>query len=988
MLGYKWKLSALKKYKGQNNLIEKLPVHQGGKSLLTGNQEEDKGTMAAGKGETGTNFAAGGGRGQMQYSHERYDWWVSRTQKKGFEALTLGRWAKKFRQKPSVAVVIYCQAIIEESFFWETMLTVLRQSYDHWKAYLLVSGEAADQLDGYIKNLSAWDKSKIAFAADKRTSRLLNALTEDYVVFCSMGDILQPHALFEMVYQLNVLPGCRLVYADHDYIDRSGRRYNPFFKPDWSPDLLLSTNYFGRFCMVSREYALKVGGVNDDLEEAKYYDLWLRITEKSGLAAHVADILCSYRENETDIKTYSVEIMVLSQSMLRRGISASVFITGAPGKYRVKRTIAEHPRVSIIILATGRLEVIGRCLTAVEKNTSYSNYEVIIVYSGTEENEEVRRYLSGLKHRVLEVNEPYNRARLNNLGAKEATGDCLVFLNADTEVIVSDWLEAMLEHALRPEVAMVSPLLLYPDSTVQYAGLVLTPEGNGCLSIFRRQPWPGNEYQDYLKIVRNCTVVTGACVMIRKGLFLEAGCFDEGFNVVHSDTDFCLRTRKMGYLHVWTPFARLYRHEAACHGDVFSEDDQILLRSRWSEAFHNGDPYHNPNLSLDSAINITDNLLAIDNKTNFYFEAGEVRRILVISLDHRGDQMLCLPAIRKLRRKFPGAEITLLGAGWSREIYAHEPVDRVLVYDYFSSQSLLMHKDFNNDEEKARVRSWLSGYNFDLAVDLRKLPDTYIFLKDLSRARFLVGSFLNPPEADLDIAVLPQVDAAGRLPKNHAAEKKLQLIEAIHTLEDVSGAMVLSGDELARIKIKFDAVLTEKTGFVVGIHPGVGDYRRQWPGHYFGILADWLIDRGATVVFFGGADDLEIIRSVGESMKGRAYSLAGQINIREFMGMVSCCHLFIGNNSGPMHMAAQMGVPTVGIFSGLVDAREWGPLGGHALTVGKVSPCSPCYIGDCKEGCSMDCKKTLYPGDVIKAIKRIAVLTGFNWPEISGEHLT
>jgi GT2 family glycosyltransferase len=273
----------------------------------------------------------------------------------------------------------------------------------------------------------------------------------------------------------------------------------------------------------------------------------------------------------------------------------------------VRRKIIDDPKVSIIIPTAyydAQRNVLA-CLRSIAEKSSYWNYEIIIIHNsfGRLSLSEIRRIVpESVPITEIEYNERFNYSTVNNIAARKATGDYFIFLNDDTEVIAPDWIEAMLEHAQRPEVGIVGAKLLYPDNTVQHAGMVLADKGGGARHIFCRFPFESEVHQNFLNVVRNSSVVTFACVMVPKRVYSLVGGLDENLRLECNDTDFCLRVRKAGLLVVWTPFALLYHKEISTRKETFVAEDVKFLWSRWEQTLRAGDPYYNPNLAVDCEI--------------------------------------------------------------------------------------------------------------------------------------------------------------------------------------------------------------------------------------------------------------------------------------------------------------------------------------------------------------------------------------------------
>lgn len=252
------------------------------------------------------------------------------------------------------------------------------------------------------------------------------------------------------------------------------------------------------------------------------------------------------------------------------------------------------PLVSIIVPTKGNLKLLKSCIESVESKSSFKNYEIIIVDNSRKE--ETKKYLGGLKHKVLFYNEPFNFAKINNFAVKYAKGDHVVFLNDDTQIISQDWMEKMLEQSIKPIVGAVGVLLFYLNDTVQHAG-VLIGVGGITSHAFEGLPKDESGYKELVKTVRECSAVTAACMMIKKSLFEQVGGFDEKLAYSFNDVDLCLRLKEKGYVIIYTPHAQLYHHGTASRPYTEDNEEIIYFVKRWHDLILQGDPYYEQGLS-------------------------------------------------------------------------------------------------------------------------------------------------------------------------------------------------------------------------------------------------------------------------------------------------------------------------------------------------------------------------------------------------------
>jgi GT2 family glycosyltransferase len=349
----------------------------------------------------------------------------------------------------------------------------------------------------------------------------------------------------------------------------------------------------------------QVGGFRRGYDGSQDYDLVLRVAETTDKIAHIARPLYTWRKvpgsaaGSTKAKDYAYRAgkKALKDALTRRGLQGSVTDGIVEGRYRVKYNIAGEPKVAIIIPTRDRVDLLRNCIDSIARKSSYRNYEVIVVDNGSKEQETLD-YLSSFGGRVIKYPGEFNFAKINNLAARDANADYLLFLNNDIEVIAGDWIEAMLEHAQREGVAAVGARLLYPDGRVQHEGIIMGLGGGSAGNVDH-----GGCY-GLGQSIRNCTAVTAACMMSSAAVFRELGGFDESLRVAFNDVDFCLRARKQGYNIVYTPYASLYHHESASRGRLHPKEDEKLFRERWGNPGEYRDPFYNPNLDPYQPFNL------------------------------------------------------------------------------------------------------------------------------------------------------------------------------------------------------------------------------------------------------------------------------------------------------------------------------------------------------------------------------------------------
>jgi GT2 family glycosyltransferase/glycosyltransferase involved in cell wall biosynthesis len=534
------------------------------------------------------------------------------------DAGQLERWREtvsRLRYRPLVSLITPVYNVAEP-WLIKAIESVRAQVYGTWELCLANDASSAPHIRPILDAYGRADaRIRVVHLPERQgivgaSNAALELATGEFVGFLDHDDELAPHALYAVVADLNRDPATDLVYSDEDKIDEAGRRFEPAFKPDWSPDLFRSFNYLGHLCIVRRELVRKVGGFRPGFDGSQDYDLWLRVSERTDRIAHVPDVLYSWRTlpgsaaGSITAKPYAYQAAAaaLQESLDRRGIAGHVEQPAA-GRYHVRYRLRATPLISVVVPMRDRAALTRRCLTSLERRTTYRPHEVVIIDNGSVEPAS-RRLLDDARrrHQVVRHEAPFNFSALVNRGARHATGDYLVFLNNDTEVVTPDWLQAMLEHAQRTEVGAVGAQLLYPDGRLQHAGVFI--RGTPTAVAGHRFKLLGPRDLGYLGIPRsigNVSAVTAACLMVRRAVFEAVGGFDEAFRVAFGDVDFCLRLRERGFLVVYTPLATLYHHESATRGMLHPPADDRLFRVRWRRFFEGArDPYWNPNLAVET----------------------------------------------------------------------------------------------------------------------------------------------------------------------------------------------------------------------------------------------------------------------------------------------------------------------------------------------------------------------------------------------------
>lgn len=796
---------------------------------------------------------------------------------------------------------------------------------------------------------------------------------EDNEFLCILypGDLLGDDAFAEIALAGALSPDAELFYADELRSPPGGSGLEPFHKPGFSPSLLLATNYIGRPWVASGSLLRRAGVTSLG---QPHYDVLLRCVEQANAVRHIPRLLLQRGLAPPDPE--DAERKSLADAALRRGLSAEVTPGLVPGIYYLQPTTPVSGKVSVIIPTCAAQEQIAACIGALRATTRGREVEVICIENIPPEQEQWRGWLHANADRVISTAEPFNWSRFNNLAAAQATGDFLLFLNDDVIAEQDGWLERMLSRAVQPAIGVVGARLLYPNRTVQHAGMFLAP---GCIGrhAFR---FAGEHEPGYFGLTlteRDVSAVTGACMLMRREHFESLGGFDEAHEIVNNDLDFCLRTIEAGRQVVYTPHATLIHHELASRAGMPDRYGLGAFRSRWGSRFAEGDPFHNPNLSLyHDDIQVNDERTVTIHGGHPRFDPATIRQILVVKLDHLGDVITAFPAIRRLKDSFPQATIRMLAGPVAQAFAGLEPaIAEIIPFEFFHARSALGQKKLT-PEDFGNLRQRLSPFGFDLAIDLRKHIETRAVLR-ATGARLLAGFDQAGQFPWLDIALEWEGDRALHPKRSHIADDLMNLVQAVVTAGQ-RGRGGLPPETIAALQDASpppDALRNFFRRPVVCLHPGAGNAMKQWPEENFTALADLLVRRcGANVLLIGGPDEAASAERIAMDAQDEVAvrSVAGIIPLRMLPALISRCTLFVGNDSGPKHIAALIGIPTIGIHSGTVDPTEWAPLGPDAVAVSRAMTCSPCYLNrlsDCSRG--LACIRQIEPATIFDLCRRL-----------------
>jgi O-antigen biosynthesis protein len=536
------------------------------------------------------------------HHYSEYSAWLAR-----FEAISATERAQMHSEAQQCTIrydlILYVPPDYQSGWLAESCASIIAQIYPHWQLLCLLAEDTVAELpaDTRIKILR--------HAPDARRADILNqALSQaqgDFIVLIDAHDRLAEDALYQFSLAARAQPEALLFYSDEDRLDNEGQRCDPYFKPDWSPDLFYAQPYLRRLSACRRTAIVAAGGF-PACDGAEEYALLLNILTDT-VASHIIHVdRVLYHARQTAPQDSNVHIAALRRHFHAQA-DAPEALPAPGGHARLRYALPQPaPLISLIIPTRDRLELLRGTVEGALEQTDYPALEMIVVDNGSREPATLD-YLANLakdpRVKVIRHDAPFNYSEINNLAAAHAQGELLAFLNNDLRIIQADWLQEMASQALRPEIGAVGAKLYYADDTVQHAGVV-TGLGGLAGHPFKRIMRQAPGYQWRLCLSHNVAAVTAACLVLRREVFTQAGGFDEYLRVAFNDVDLCLRIRRCGYRILWTPYAELYHFESASRGmdDTPGKYWQLqkeitYMRQRWG-AFLDKDPYYNRNLTL------------------------------------------------------------------------------------------------------------------------------------------------------------------------------------------------------------------------------------------------------------------------------------------------------------------------------------------------------------------------------------------------------
>ena len=535
----------------------------------------------------------------------------------------------KFERMVKVSVLVPLWNTPKD-FLCEMIESVMNQTYENWELCLADGSDAEHAYVGEVcKEYQAKANGRIVYQKLEKnegisgnTNQCYKLATGEFIGLFDHDDLLHPSVLYEYVKAINER-GADYLYCDEITFHNGdiNKMLVMHFKPDYALDTLRANNYICHFSVFARELLEGTELFRTSFDGSQDHDMILRLTDRAKNVVHIPKVLYYWRSHAGSVasgigaKPYAIEAAkgAVADHLRQHGLDNFQIISTRACEtiFRIRYEVLGSPRISIVIANKDHAEDLKRCVDSIMERSTYSNYEIIIVEnnSTTEEIEKLyKEYQDKYSFiKVVRFEGAFNYSAVNNLGVKHAEGEYILLLNNDTEVITPGWMEELLMYAQREDVGAVGAKLLYADRTIQHAGVILKlgayrTAGHG----HYKQPDSKLGYMGRLCYAQNVSAVTGACLLVKKAVFEQVGGLEESFQISLNDVDFCLKLRELGYLNVWTPFAELYHHESISRGlddkgekaERYNKESEAF-RTKWKEVLEQGDPYYNPNFTLD-----------------------------------------------------------------------------------------------------------------------------------------------------------------------------------------------------------------------------------------------------------------------------------------------------------------------------------------------------------------------------------------------------
>ena len=551
-----------------------------------------------------------------------YDRWIGRNELRRADARLIVETATVLPRRPTISVLVPAFDT-PERYLRAALDSVFAQLYPNWELCVADDASSFPHVRRVLAEYAARDaRVKLALRDENghiaaASNSALALATGEYVALLDHDDVLAPDALYHVALAVSGNPDLDFLYSDEDKIDDDGHRSEPYFKPDWSPDSLLARMYTGHLAVFRRSLMTQLGGFRLGFEGSQDYDLVLRATERTDRIRHIPRVLYHWRIHPASTassaasKDYAYEAgrRALEEALARRGEPGRVEQLPQPGTYAVRYLLRKPEKISIVVPTRDHGDDVERCLASVFARPTYPDFEVVLVDNGSTDPASLATFArwsaAEPRVRVLRYDVPFNFAAINNHAVHHSDGAYLLFLNNDTRVVTPDWLEALAEQVQRPSIGAAGAKLLYPDGTIQHAGVV-TGIGGVAGHVHKYADGGTGGYFNILRTVNNYSALTGACLMLRREAFQRAGGFDEALGIAFNDVDLCLKLRALGLYNVYLPHVVLVHDESRSRGyeDTAAKQARYareagIMQERWHVERHN-DPHYSPHLTLEA----------------------------------------------------------------------------------------------------------------------------------------------------------------------------------------------------------------------------------------------------------------------------------------------------------------------------------------------------------------------------------------------------
>lgn len=544
---------------------------------------------------------------------------------------------KKFDYMPKISIIVPMYNT-KEKFLKELVKSVTGQSYSNWE--LCLADGSPEENEAYKKYLKD-ERIKYKFLGGNKgiagnSNAAIEMATGDYLALLDHDDTLSEYALYFVVEAINKHRDGEFFYSDEDKMDENGNRYDAYFKQDFAPDTLRAQNYICHLSVFRKDLMEKLNGFKPDYDGAQDYDIFLRMSEivEPKNIIHIPRILYHWRVHKestaklnSNAKNYAFVAgkKAIEDHLSRMNLKGTVSEGCIEGIYRTDYEVIGNPKVSIVIPNKDGHDILKVCIDSLLEKTTYSNYEIVVVENNSTSEEIFEYYKEIEKNDKVKVvyypEKGFNYSAIINFGVRASSGEYIVQLNNDTELITPNWLELMLGFCQRKDVGGVGVKLYFPDETIQHAGIIVGVGGIAG-NRFKSIPKDGHGYFANESMIQNLSAVTAACIMNPKAIYEEIGYMNEKLAVAFNDVDFCLKIREKGYLIVYNPYVEFWHYESKSRGQENTPEkirrfqgEMQTFEERWGDILYYGDPYYNINLSLDTEVYHMKNI-----EVNYYLD--------------------------------------------------------------------------------------------------------------------------------------------------------------------------------------------------------------------------------------------------------------------------------------------------------------------------------------------------------------------------------